>query len=414
MKHTLRPSLHLHLISGCLLYLLFLLPVVAQAPPSGDTFVSSSFGKTNFGSNISLVVQPGATTFIQFNLSGIPAGATVSKATLRLYADAVVKSGTFDVYQVNGSWGENTVTFNTAPGLGTSATGGHPISITSASCNQFLLVDITSLVQGWVNGGTNNGVALALTSGSQGSFSFDSKESLLTGNGPELEIALGGAVGPQGPQGIQGPPGPQGAQGPQGLKGASGATGAQGPKGDTGTNGPQGLRGDTGPQGIAGPSGTSGYANFSCPSGQSMTGFDAASQPICSGNTGGSGGGQPDYDGDGIPDAVDPCPYTPNVVVNGGSYCPATIYDILEGIFSPGAAVGLSNVWVTNVSGSLMTVQILPGDPDYNGNDQVNPILTMDLGSLPPPTLGSQVNVYGMVLPGAGCAPAAIIIVYSP
>jgi len=33
----------------------------------------------------------------------------------------------------------------------------------------------------------NNGVALALTT-ANGLFSFDSKESLLTANGPELEI----------------------------------------------------------------------------------------------------------------------------------------------------------------------------------------------------------------------------------
>jgi hypothetical protein len=196
---------------------------LAQAPPSGDTFVSSSFGKTNFGSGIALAVQPGTTTFIQFNLSTVPAGATVTKATLRLYVDAVTKSGSFDVYQVNNSWNENTMTFNTAPALGTSATGEHPLSITSASYNQFLLIDITPLVQGWVNGSiANNGIALGLTSGSQGSFSFDSKESLLTGNGPELEIALAGAVGPQGPQGPQGDPGPQGAQGLQGLKGDTG------------------------------------------------------------------------------------------------------------------------------------------------------------------------------------------------
>ena len=79
-----------------------------------------------------------------------------------------------------------------------SATGGHPISVSSSSWNQFLLIDITALVQGWVSGTVpNNGVALALTT-STGSFSFDSKESLLTGNGPEQEIVLSGG-GPQGP-----------------------------------------------------------------------------------------------------------------------------------------------------------------------------------------------------------------------
>ena len=45
---------------------------------------------------------------------------------------------------------------------------------------------------------------------------FDAKESLLTGNGPELEIALNGTQGPKGSQGPQGPAGPQGAQGQTG------------------------------------------------------------------------------------------------------------------------------------------------------------------------------------------------------
>ena len=62
--------------------------LLAQAPPSQDTFVSSSFAKTTFGSAINLAVGPG-TSYVQFNLSGIPSGASVSKATLRLYLDAV-------------------------------------------------------------------------------------------------------------------------------------------------------------------------------------------------------------------------------------------------------------------------------------------------------------------------------------
>jgi hypothetical protein len=162
-------------------------PLLAQAPPSGDTFVSSGTPKDNYGSSITIIVGSGTTSYVQFNLSGIPSGAAVRKAMLRLYVDAVVKSGSFDVYQLDGSWNENTLTYNTPPPpLGASATGNNPISISSSSWNQFLLIDITSLVQGWVNGTiANKGVALALTPGSNGYFSFDSKESLLTGNGPE-------------------------------------------------------------------------------------------------------------------------------------------------------------------------------------------------------------------------------------
>jgi hypothetical protein len=157
------------------------------------------------------------TSYVQFNFSTLPTGASVSKATLRLYVDAVNKPGSFDVYELDTAWAENTLTYNTAPPLGLSATGNHPTAISASSLRQYVLVDITPLVQGWLSGAvTNNGVALALTSAG-GNFSFDSKESSFTSNGPDLEIALtssGGAQGPPGPAGPQGAAGPVGPPGP--------------------------------------------------------------------------------------------------------------------------------------------------------------------------------------------------------
>jgi hypothetical protein len=52
--------------------------VFAQTPPTADTFVSSSFAKTKFGSSISLIVQQGSTTIVQFNPFAIRAGAIVN------------------------------------------------------------------------------------------------------------------------------------------------------------------------------------------------------------------------------------------------------------------------------------------------------------------------------------------------
>jgi Collagen triple helix repeat (20 copies) len=242
------------LISGCLF---------GQAtPPSADTFVSSLTPRANYGPSIILVVQQGANSYLQFNLSALPVGAHVSKATLRLFVDGVLRSGSFDVYQLNAPWNENTLTYNTPPpALGTSATGGNPVSVTSATMNQFLLIDITSTVQGWVGGGVaNNGVALSVAGDGKGIFSFDSKESLLTGNGPELEIVLDGPVGPAGPQGPAGPTGPQGVTGSQGSSGPQGAAGAQGTMGLQGIQGPQGIPGAQGPQGDTGPQGPQGLS----------------------------------------------------------------------------------------------------------------------------------------------------------
>jgi collagen type VII alpha len=233
-----------------------------SAPPVADTYSNSahSFTGVNYGSAVLLVVQTGGNnSYLQFNLSSVPTGATVNKATLRLYVDALVTNGSFDVYQLNKSWSESTLTHSNAPPLGASATGGHPVAV--SKLNQFVLVDITSLVQGWQNGTIpNNGIALATTT-TTGSFSFDSKESIFTSHQPELEIVLNapaGATGPQGPQGPTGNAGATGATGaigPIGPTGNTGATGPVGPIGPTGNTGATGAPGNTGATGAIGPVG---------------------------------------------------------------------------------------------------------------------------------------------------------------
>ncbi len=289
MLHTAAHSTTRLMVWTLVFCALFIVPVLAQVPPSGDTYVSSSFAKTNFGSGISLVVAPGTNSYVQFNLSGIPAGANIDKASLRLFVDAIGAKGSFDVYELNSSWNENSLTYNSPPpGLGISATGGHPVAITASSQDQFLLIDITTLVQGWVNRTIpNNGVALALTS-SSGAFSFDSKESLLTGNFPELEIVFNGengSPGPAGPVGPQGPVGPVGAQGAIGATGPQGSPGPQGLKGDTGAAGPQGAIGPIGTPGQAGPIGPIGPPGPAGPAGAALTSFDALQGLSCTRNS---------------------------------------------------------------------------------------------------------------------------------
>jgi len=97
--------------------------------------------------------------FIQFNLADIPAGASVQKATLQLYVNQVLAPGSFDVYQLNSEWNQSTLTFSNAPILGASATGNQPVAI-PASASQFVLIDITPLVQDWVSGAIPNTVWL--------------------------------------------------------------------------------------------------------------------------------------------------------------------------------------------------------------------------------------------------------------
>ncbi len=134
----------------------------AQAPPSADTFVSSIAPTKNYGSGPPLAVQPGSTSYIQFDLSGVLASANLSKATLRLYVDSYSQPGKFDVYEIDSPWSEHSLNFSNAPALGASATGGIPVTVSKSSLNQFVLVDITTLVQRWLNGNVpDNGIELA-------------------------------------------------------------------------------------------------------------------------------------------------------------------------------------------------------------------------------------------------------------
>ena len=257
-------------------------------PPVGDTLTYSNNPNTNYGSYTALFVQKGSITsasYIKFNLATLPAGASVSKATLRLYVNQVAANGSFDVYQLNTSWAESTLTYNNAPALGTSATGNHPVAFTANTLNQFVVIDITSLVQGWANGSiTNNGLALALTT-SAGAVAFDSKESIYTSHQPELEIALTGPAGPEGPQGPQGPTGLTGAAGPTGATGATGATGPQGPIGLTGPTGATGATGPQGPIGLTGPTGATGATGP-----QGPIGLTGAQGPAGTNGTNGTNG----------------------------------------------------------------------------------------------------------------------------
>jgi hypothetical protein len=116
----------------------------AQAPPSGDTFVSANKSTSNYGSNASLAVQAsgGGNTFIQFNLASIPsnvAASQLNKATLRLFVSGLTTAGNFDVYLINGIWNENTMTYSSAPPLG--ALVNSAVSVPASAKNGFLEID---------------------------------------------------------------------------------------------------------------------------------------------------------------------------------------------------------------------------------------------------------------------------------
>src|ERR1035438_2407748 len=167
-----------------------------QLTPSGDAYTNTAAPTTNYGAKTVLdVASASHTAYIQFNLSSIPSGYTgadITKATLKLYVNAVTKAGSFNVDYVNGTWSEGTIDANNAPALGSTIAASVPL--TTADKNQYILIDITAAVQAWLNGSQAND-GIALVGNSPINASFDSKESTTTSHSAELDIVFAGSGG---------------------------------------------------------------------------------------------------------------------------------------------------------------------------------------------------------------------------
>lgn len=190
--------------------------IASQATVTDDSYSNQARPTTTAGTLPQVLVDSADHAFFKFDLSQLPAGITasqVSKATLTLWVYRVTTTGTFDVAQVTGAWDENSLTWNAEPA--TSAPLAIPVAI--ATANSFVRVDVTSIVQNWLNGSANQGIRLTANAATpSASVFFDSKESTSTSHAAYIDIVLSGPAGATGPQGPQGPTGATGPQGPAG------------------------------------------------------------------------------------------------------------------------------------------------------------------------------------------------------
>jgi hypothetical protein len=165
----------------------------AQITPSGDAYIDTTKPTINFGKAVTLgVVSPSQTSFIAFDLSSIPSGYTgssIGKATLKLYVSSVTTDGTFNVDLVNGSWTEATLNANNAPALG--ATIAASVPLTKLQAHDYILIDITTALQDWLNGTPNDGIALVPNSPL--SATFESKENIKESHNAELDVVYAGS-----------------------------------------------------------------------------------------------------------------------------------------------------------------------------------------------------------------------------
>ena len=185
--------------AAVLMLLLFMATVTyAQITPSDDAYINSAAPTTNYGAattlNLSSAADPG---FIRFDLTAVPAGytgASIAKATLKLYVNSVTTAGSFNVDLVNGTWIEKTIDHSNEPAIGPTVAASVPL--TAASKGTFVEIDVTSAMVGWLNGSqANDGIALVANSPLVAT--FDSKENTGASHAPEIDIVYAPMAGIQ-------------------------------------------------------------------------------------------------------------------------------------------------------------------------------------------------------------------------
>lgn len=162
-------------------------PTATQTPPVtatpststftaiADAYVNSGSPTSNYGSSTTLRADasPDLHSYLRFNVQGL--NGTVTKATLRLFANSALSLGCTAHSVSNNTWTESTINYNNAPPV-----GGALGSSGSFGAGVWISMDVTAYITG---NGTYN---LALTTPSSTAVSLVSREA--GANPPQLII----------------------------------------------------------------------------------------------------------------------------------------------------------------------------------------------------------------------------------
>ncbi|MDB5184683.1 MAG: putative lipase/acylhydrolase, GDSL-like protein [Candidatus Saccharibacteria bacterium] len=89
--------------------------------PTADAFVNTSAKTTNYGKDAQLITSMSQYhSFVRFSTSSIPAGSTITAATLSLYSASSASSGGLRIHPEASTWNEATVTSANQPTWDTS------------------------------------------------------------------------------------------------------------------------------------------------------------------------------------------------------------------------------------------------------------------------------------------------------
>ncbi|GEM_PF-2790469 len=133
-------------------------PVILSLPASQDSYIDQQHPATNYGASHHLQVSSqclykNERSLAMFDITGIPAGASIQSASLNLYAITLPPSSrTYGVYQILGSWQEPSVTWNNQP-----STPPVPIDTsTTPSSQRWMSWDVSASVQSFIDGSFHN------------------------------------------------------------------------------------------------------------------------------------------------------------------------------------------------------------------------------------------------------------------
>lgn len=131
-----------------------------------DTYIDQQRGNESFGTYTTIQLKARSLQnkqgLMKFNFSGIPKNTNISKATLSVYVSQISSStNSVDVYASLGNW-TKTTTWNNRPPIASYREG----SVSVSKSRKYYVIDITDLVQDWINGTEpNNGLYLVARSG---------------------------------------------------------------------------------------------------------------------------------------------------------------------------------------------------------------------------------------------------------
>ncbi|MGH3115866.1 MAG: DUF7594 domain-containing protein, partial [Gaiellales bacterium] len=135
-----------------------------QVKPAADAHVSKVKKKANYGRSKRLVVSPGVSSYLKFNVRGLP--GSVSYATLQLVAFRSSLSNVVVRRAGANHWRENAIRFNNAP----KKLVGPTARLRRVKQFRVATIDVTKLVRG------NGVVTLVVMTRGRGGASFASAE----------------------------------------------------------------------------------------------------------------------------------------------------------------------------------------------------------------------------------------------